>query len=109
MYSTIFVTCSSAKEAKLLARTLLEERLIACANIVPTIDSHYRWKGTIESAKESLLILKTKRSLFRKVERVILRNHSYETPEIIALPIVAGSRGYLSWIEDSCAQKKRKK
>ncbi|MDD5436018.1 MAG: divalent-cation tolerance protein CutA [Candidatus Omnitrophica bacterium] len=97
-FCIILVTCQSKKEAGRIASSLLKERLTACANTMPGIDSRFWWNGKVESAKEILLMLKTKRSNFKKVEKEIKRLHSYEVPEIIALPIIAGSAEYLGWI-----------
>ncbi len=98
----VLVTCGSAKEARCVARALVERRLAACVNILATpVQSIYRWKGRIESAKESLLVIKTSRKRFKPLQGAIQRLHSYEIPEIIALPVTAGSRDYLNWISDS--------
>jgi periplasmic divalent cation tolerance protein len=98
----VLVTCGSAKEGRRIARALIERRLAACINILATpVQSIYRWKGRIESAKESLLLIKTSRKRFKSLQETIQQLHSYEVPEIIALPVVVGSRKYLSWISDS--------
>jgi len=89
------------REAKRIARTLVEKRLAACANIVARVHSIYRWKGKVESAGETLMILKTSRQRFDALRREIEGLHSYKTPEIIAVPITAGSRKYLGWLDDS--------
>jgi periplasmic divalent cation tolerance protein len=98
----VLVTCGSRVEAKRIAKNLVETRLAACVNILRApIASVYRWKGKVESATETLLIIKTARSKFPALERAIKRMHGYDVPEIIALPIAAGSRDYLHWIADS--------
>ncbi|HXQ26798.1 MAG TPA: divalent-cation tolerance protein CutA [Candidatus Acidoferrales bacterium] len=98
----VLVTCGSAKEARRIGRALVEQRLVACANVFQApVQSIYRWKGKIESAHECLVALKTSRRCFTAVQRAVRRLHSYEVPEIIALPIAAGSREYLSWISES--------
>jgi periplasmic divalent cation tolerance protein len=105
----VLVTCRSAKEAERIARSLVEERLAACGNILRSpVRSIYRWKEKIESATEVLLIIKTSRRRFREVQAAIKRLHSYEVPEIIALPIAAGSEGYLSWLAESVAPQKKR-
>src|ERR1700691_931214 len=96
------VTCGSAKEAKKIARAVVGQRLAACANIVTSpVQSVYRWKGKVESAKEFLLIIKTTRARFAKLKAEVKRLHSYDAPEIIALPIAAGATDYLNWISMS--------
>ena len=94
----IMVTCASREEARRIAGRLLEKRLVACANILPKIESRFWWKGKLDSAAELLVTMKTVRSNFKKIEAEIKRVHSYEVPEIIAVPIVLGSRDYLDWI-----------
>lgn len=94
----VFCTASSRDEAETIARAMVEERLAACANIVPSVTSIFRWEGRIEMEAEVLIIMKTRRrQLDRLVERV-KDLHSYEVPEIIALPVVGGSDAYLEWV-----------
>ena len=94
------VTCGSAAEAKRIARAIVDARLAACVNILPgTITSIYRWKGKVETAREKLLLIKTSRKRLAKLQAAVERLHSYDVPEFIALPIVAGSREYLAWLE----------
>ncbi|MBN1526047.1 MAG: divalent-cation tolerance protein CutA [Candidatus Omnitrophica bacterium] len=97
----IFVTCSSREEAETIAGALLSGKIAACANIIPDVKSNFWWKGRIDSADETLLVLKTTKRNFRKAEKAVRRLHSYEVPEIIALPIAAGSKAYLGWITKS--------
>ncbi|ADV46719.1 divalent-cation tolerance protein CutA [Nitratifractor salsuginis] len=98
----VVVTTTETKEhAEFLARTLLEARLGTCVQIIP-IHSLYRWQGAIESAGEYRLEIKTLLRCYPALERLILRHHPYETPEIIALPVVEGSAGYLEWLEGEC-------
>jgi periplasmic divalent cation tolerance protein len=98
----ILVTCASEAEARRIATSLVSKRFAACGNVGgSTINSIYRWKGSVEKATEALLILKSTRKVFAKVEREIRRLHSYEIPEIIALPVVAGSQSYLQWLRES--------
>src|ERR1700690_548444 len=95
----VLVTCGSTKEATRIARALVEARLAACGNIFQNpVRSVYRWKNRIESGKECLLLVKTSRSRFAKLQAAVRRLHSYEVPEIIALPIAAGSAPYLEWL-----------
>lgn len=103
MYIIVFITAGSKEEAEKIARGLLEEKLAACVNILKDADSHFWWQGKLDKAKETLLIIKTKKSLFPKLLKKATALHSYEVPEIIALPIVAGNRPYLGWIDESLA------
>jgi len=104
----VLVTCGSKKEAALLADALLKKKLIACANVISAVFSKFWWKGRITSARESLIIIKTRRGRFLAIEREIKRLHSYDVPEIIALPIAAGSGEYLGWIENNLKVKSKK-
>ncbi len=97
----IMVTCASAKEARRIANCVLAKRLAACANIVDGVGSKFWWKGKVASAKETLVMMKTSKANFKKIENEVKKLHSYEVPEIIAVPIVAGSKEYLKWIEGS--------
>ena len=98
MNIVIFITTSNKKEAEKIARGLLKERLCACTNIVEKLDSLFWWKDKLEKAKESLLIVKTKKSLLPKLIKKVRSLHSYEVPEIIALPIIGGNKDYLDWL-----------
>lgn len=99
-FVVILVTCGSKKEASEIVDTLLKKRLIACGNIISGIESKFWWKGKIDKAKEVLVILKTTRENFNKVEKDIKRIHSYKVPEIIALPLIAGNKEYLNWLKE---------
>jgi periplasmic divalent cation tolerance protein len=101
----VFSTCASAEEAQRMARSLVEKRLAACVNVIPGIRSVYRWKDAIEDEEEVLLLIKTSRALLEELREEIERLHSYEVPEVIALPIVDGSERYLSWIARELAHK----
>jgi periplasmic divalent cation tolerance protein len=85
-------------DAERLATALLERRLAACVQIIGPIQSTYRWQGKVETAEEWLCLVKTRRNLYDEVERAIIELHPYQTPEIIAVPIIAGSRAYLDWV-----------
>ena len=98
----ILITAKDKKEAEKIAQGLLNEKLIACANIINGVKSLFWWQGKIDSSKEVLLVLKTKRILFKKVTVKVKSLHSYQTPEIIALPIIDGSKDYLDWVNSSC-------
>jgi len=96
-----FVTAPDSKTARTLAHAALKARLVACANLIPGIESHYWWKGKVESSAEVLIIFKTARSKLKMLEKLIVAKHPYDTPEFIVLPIAAGNRRYLDWIADS--------
>ncbi len=96
-------TCDSQEAAERIARTLVERRLAACVNIVPGVTSVYRWKGAVEQASEWLLLIKTTRAQFEKLANEFRGLHSYEVPELIALPIVDGLEPYLRWMDESVA------
>jgi len=106
-YVVIFITAGSSKEAKRIARRLVDERLVACANVLGEVDSIFWWKGKLDHAKERLVIAKTKTSKLDEIVELVERIHSYELPEIIALPIVGGSQAYLNWIGESIGFKER--
>jgi periplasmic divalent cation tolerance protein len=97
-YRIVLVTCDSMGEARSIGRGVVEKRLAACANIVAGVESIYRWKGKVERAREVLVVIKTTTKRLRQLEREVKRVHSYEVPEFVVLPIVAGSREYLKWI-----------
>ena len=97
----VLVTCANAPEAKRIARAVIEARLAACVNILPgSVTSIYRWKGKVESARERLLFIKTSRKHLSKLQEAVMRLHSYEVPEFVALPISTGSRAYLAWLDE---------
>ena len=98
----VLITAGSEEEAHKIAELLVNEKKAACVNIVPTVDSLFWWEGKIDSARESLLLVKTKTSLFPEVVELVKRTHSYEVPEVIALPIIAGSDDYLKWLDAAC-------
>jgi periplasmic divalent cation tolerance protein len=97
----IFITCPTVKEAKSIAAYLLKKRLVACASIGGPVESLFWWKGKVDKAKEVLLTMKTARNNFTAVEKEAKRLHSYEVPEIIAVPIACLSKEYIRWIEES--------
>jgi len=86
-----------------IAGALLKNRLVACSNIIDNVSSRFWWNGKIDKADESLVIVKTKRDRFPEIEREVKRLHSYDIPEIIAMPVVAGSKDYLDWVKNSVA------
>jgi periplasmic divalent cation tolerance protein len=95
----VISTCGSAEEAERLARMLVDERLAACVTVAPSVKSFYRWNGVVTDSAEWLLIIKSSRPLFAKLKTLLESNHTYEVPEVIALPIVDGSENYLNWID----------
>ena len=97
----ILTTAPNLKEARAIARTLVTKRLAACVSVKPGWLSSYRWEGRVQTAKEVLLLIKTTERQFNKIETVIRQNHSYEVPEIIAIPVHKGSKEYLSWLSKS--------
>lgn len=100
-YIVVFITAPEEEQAKKIADQLLSKRLIACVHILPKASSLFWWQGRIDSAEEVLLILKTKEDLLDEVVKTTKKLHSYEVPEIIALPIIGGSEEYLEWINES--------
>lgn len=98
----VLVTCANVREARRIARSVVEKRLAACVNIVPgPVESVYRWKNRVETARERLLIIKTTATRLARLEAEIRRLHSYEVPEFLALNVSAGSRPYLAWVAES--------
>ena len=97
----ILSTCPNEDEAGRIARALIAENLAACVNVLPGARSFYRWKGEVEDSAECLLVIKSSRRLFETVRAAIEKAHSYEVPEIVALPIVDGAPNYLNWIRES--------
>lgn len=96
----VYVTVGSSEEGARIARTLVEERLAACVNRVPRVQSVYRWEGRVEQSEEELLVIKSKTEIFSRLKKRVQELHSYSVPEIIALPILEGNESYLSWLEE---------
>ena len=97
----VLVTTATKEEAETIAQRLLEAKLIACANIIGPVHSRFLWSGKIDSAEEYLVLMKSRKDLFGVLSQSVKALHSYEVPEIIALPVVDGSEAYLEWL-DSC-------
>lgn len=97
----VLVTAANENQAKAIAIRLVEAKLAACVSLIAPILSIYRWDKKICNEPETLLLVKTRRHLFKAVEAMVKRLHSYENPEVVALPMVAGSREYLKWLRDS--------
>ena len=98
-YLIVLMTTSNKEEAVKIVRNLLEERLIACANVIDHVSSFFWWKEKIEEEKEVLVIMKSHQKFFKNLSNKIKELHSYEIPEILALPIVEGSQSYLDWMK----------
>lgn len=99
-FIVVYVTVSSAEEGARIARSLVEERLAACVNQLPGVRSTYRWEGKLEESGEELLLIKTRKDLFTALQQRVCELHSYAVPELIAVPIVAGSAAYLQWLDE---------
>jgi len=97
----ILVTAPDLKTARKLAKAALQARLVACANLIPRIESHYWWRGKIESSAEVLIIFKTTKAKLKALEKLVLARHPYDTPELIVLSITAGNKRYLDWVSAS--------
>lgn len=100
-YLQVMTTTSSEEEARRIAAELVERRLAACVQVLGPVESHYRWQGAVETAREWLCLAKTEAARYPRLEAVVRELHSYEEPEVIATPIVAGSDGYLEWVAAS--------
>ena len=95
----VLITAGSEEEAHKIAKLLVKQKKAACVNIVPTVDSVFRWKGRVDSTRESLLLVKTRASLLSEIISLVKEAHGYEVPEIIALPIIGGSEDYMRWLD----------
>ena len=100
----VFITAPTDEEAALIAKSLVESKLAACVNIIGRIRSIYSWQGKIEDDTEVLMIVKTRQELFGPLSSRVKELHSYDVPEVIALPIIEGSEDYLTWLRDSTIQ-----
>ena len=99
-YLLVLTTCGSEEEAAKIAETLVTQHAAACCNILPGLHSIFVWRGTLEREREVLLLIKTTAGAFTRVQETIARLHSYEIPEIIALPIIDGAEDYLRWVAE---------
>ena len=99
-YIQVFISCQDSGEAKKMVESLLADQIIACAQIIPTVESFYRWQGQIVNDRECLLMLKTRQQHFAAIKQRVRAMHSYDVPEIIAVPLVEGSTEYMKWIDE---------
>jgi len=104
MYILVLITASDKEEAEAIARALVEKRLAACVNIIADVGSLFWWQGKVDRAREALCIVKSKKEKFPVLQKLVRSLHSYDVPEIIALPLVAGAKNYLDWIDESLAR-----
>lgn len=102
----VITTTEQKKDSEKIAEVLGKKGLAGCVQIIGPVSSIYWWKGKAEKAEEWLCLIKSEKSLFAKLEKTIKKIHPYETPEIVALPVVAGSRDYLEWLKDTLKKKK---
>ena len=100
-FQIVLSTCGDRETAERIAHRLVEQRLAACVNILPGVQSVYRWQGAVESAAEVLMLIKTKAPLIQEVQSIVASLHSYEVPEFLVLPISGGSDAYMAWLEAS--------
>src|SRR6266545_2587574 len=97
----VLVTAPNLDTSRALAKAALSARLVACANLIPKIESHYWWQGKLESSAEVLILFKTTKAKLKALEKFIVANHPYDTPELLVLPIGAGNKRYLDWVIES--------
>lgn len=102
-FSVVLVTAPDLKTARSLAKKVLKKRLAACANLIPKIESHYWWKNKIERGSEVLMVIKTTDSNLTRLEKLVVAEHPYDTPEFVVLPISRGSKKYLDWLAENCS------
>ncbi|MBI5388476.1 MAG: divalent-cation tolerance protein CutA [Verrucomicrobia bacterium] len=104
-FAVVLVTAPDLKTARRLAQSALGSRLVACANLVPRIESHYWWQGKLETGAEVLLLFKTTKAKLAALEELILSEHPYDTPEFVVLPVEGGTKRYLDWVAESVRRK----
>ena len=104
-YRVVLITCSTLEESRKIARAMVEKQLAACVNVVThAVESFYMWEGKLENGSEYLLVMKTSDERVEELKKAVLDMHSYDTPEFVVLPIVAGSDEYLKWVGESIAR-----
>lgn len=104
----VYCTCPDQESAGRIARIVVAGQLAACVNILPGVISVYRWQDEVREAAEFLLVIKTTHARYRQLEALLKRHHPYDTPEVLALPVVAGSEQYLDWVRAGCAPQRTK-
>jgi periplasmic divalent cation tolerance protein len=100
----VLVTAPNIDSSRALAKAALEARLVACANLLPKVESHYWWQGKLDSSTEVLIIFKTTKAKLKALEKLIVAEHPYDTPEFLVLPILAGNKRYLDWVMESITE-----
>ena len=106
-FVVVLMTAPDKKSARAIAEAALNAQLVACANLIPRIESHYWWQGRVESAAEVLVLFKTRRSSVGALEKLVLGSHPYDTPALVTLGIEAGSKRYLDWLGGTTLRKSR--
>ena len=101
MYIVVLITAVDKKQAAKIARALVQRKLVACVNVIDRVSSMFWWKGSVDTAVEVLMLAKSTRAKLPRIAALVKSMHSYEVPEIIALPVVGGNRDYLDWIDES--------
>jgi periplasmic divalent cation tolerance protein len=104
-FCLVLVSCKSQSEARKIGQALVKQKLAACVNIIPKVNSLFFWNKKISREREALLLIKTRRQLFSALSEAIKKSHSYKLPEIIALPVWTGEKGYLNWLKKETRQK----
>ena len=104
-YIQVITTTEKKEDAERIAKTLVEKRLAACIQVVGPIKSIYQWKGNLETSEEWLCLIKSKKTIYFELEKFIKEMHPYETPEIIAMPIIEGSKDYMNWLDNELRKK----
>ncbi len=101
-FKIVLVTAPDLKTARRLAQAALAARLIACANLVPKLESHYRWQGKLEQSAEVLMVMKTTAARLAALEKLVSARHPYDTPEFVVLNLAGGTKRYLAWLAECC-------
>ncbi len=105
-FQLVVTTCPTAESAQNIAKLLIEKQLAACVNVIPGVHSYYEWKGSLENTTEYMVMIKTRSDRFNELQMMITSAHPYELPEIISVPITAGSQAYLAWLDAQVSKSK---